>query len=186
VFFATWSKLHPVHYCTDPSAHGHAVRSLLLHSGNAGGADATTAAAVQPDPPVDEPPDPGRWLVIEGNKAWKATSEVRKRWLGNVFARRSAPREAAPFVARQLLTMPDPVRSGLAGAPGRELFSQITGRTAADWLEACDTTPAARLPLLMLAPIVAAYEAAMTEGEGKNTWRTDRYSPCPAARPEPT
>jgi ParB family chromosome partitioning protein len=178
VFFPTWSKLHPVHYCTNPSAHGHAVRSLLLHSGSSDSADAA-AAAVQPDPPVDEPPDPGRRLVIEGNKAWKAASEVRKRWLGNVFARRSAPREAAPFVARQLLTMPDPVRSGLAGAPGRELLSQITGRTAAGWLEACDTTPATQLPLLMLAPVVTAYEAAMTEGEGKNTWRTDRYSPCP-------
>ena len=31
----------------------------------------------------------------------------------------------------------------------------------------------------MLAPIVTAYEQAMTEGEGKNTWRPDRYSPCP-------
>ena len=31
----------------------------------------------------------------------------------------------------------------------------------------------------MLGPIVTAYEQAMTEGEGKNTWRTDRYSPCP-------
>jgi ParB family chromosome partitioning protein len=31
----------------------------------------------------------------------------------------------------------------------------------------------------MLAPIVTAYELAMTEGEGKSTWRPDRYSPCP-------
>ena len=31
----------------------------------------------------------------------------------------------------------------------------------------------------MLAPIATTYEQAMTEGEGKNTWRTDRYSPCP-------
>ena len=33
----------------------------------------------------------------------------------------------------------------------------------------------------MLAPIATAYEHAMTEGEGRNTWRTDRYSPCPRA-----
>jgi hypothetical protein len=32
---------------------------------------------------------------------------------------------------------------------------------------------------MMLAPIAVAYEEAMTAGEGKNTWRTDRYSPCP-------
>jgi hypothetical protein len=31
----------------------------------------------------------------------------------------------------------------------------------------------------MLGTIVAAYEQSMTEGEGKNTWRTDRYAPCP-------
>lgn len=59
------------------------------------------------------------------------------------------------------------------------MFSEITGRSAADWLEAWHTTVAGRVPLLMLGPIVTAYEQAMTEGEGKNTWRTDRYSPCP-------
>ena len=69
--------------------------------------------------------------MISGNKAWRAASEVRKRWLASLFARRTAPREVAPFVARQLLTMPDPLRSGLAAAPGRVLFSEITGQPAA-------------------------------------------------------
>ena len=32
---------------------------------------------------------------------------------------------------------------------------------------------------MMFAPIATAFESAMTEGEGRNTWRTDRYSPCP-------
>jgi hypothetical protein len=31
----------------------------------------------------------------------------------------------------------------------------------------------------MFGPIATAYEHAMTDGEGRNTWRTDRYSPCP-------
>jgi ParB family transcriptional regulator, chromosome partitioning protein len=117
--------------------------------------------------------------VISGNRAWRAAAEVRKRWLASLFARRTAPREVAVFVARQLLTMPDPVRSGLAAAPGRVLFSEITGQPAASWLEACDTIVAGRVPLLMLGPIVTAFEQAMTEGEGRNTWRLDRYSPCP-------
>jgi ParB family chromosome partitioning protein len=179
VFFPAWDRLHAVHYCADPTGHGHAVRSLLLRPADsaAPGADASD---VLPDPPVEDPPDPDRKLVIEGNKAWRAASEVRKRWLANVlFVRRTAPREAAPFIARQLLTMPDPLRTGLAAAVGLLLFREITGRKAADWLEACDTTPAGRVPLLMLGPVVTAYEQAMTEGEGKNTWRTDRYSPCP-------
>jgi len=47
-------------------------------------------------------------------------------------------------------------------------------------LESCETATTGRLPLLMLGPIVTAYELAMTEGEGRNTWRADgRYSPCP-------
>ena len=187
VFFPAWNRLVPVHYCTSPGQYGHAVRAMLRPGAAPGavagaGADAGAPGAPEalPDPPAEEPPDPGRRLVIEGNKAWQAAGEVRKRWLATVlFARRAAPRQAAPFVARMLLTMPDPVRTGLPMAPGRLLIGEVTGASAAKWLEACDTAAAARLPLLMLAPIVAAFEQAMTEGEGKSTWRTDRYSPCP-------
>ena len=96
-----------------------------------------------------------------------------------LFARRSAPREVAQFVARQLVRMPEPLRSGLGRAHAQMLFSQLTGRDDHDWLEACDTAPAGRLPLVMLAPIATAFEDAMSEGEGRHTWRTDRYSPCP-------
>ena len=132
--------------------------------------------ALPDDPPADTPPDPGRRLVIEGNKAWRAAGEVRKRWLAQLFARRTAPREAARFTAGELLRMPDPLRTGLAAAPARELFSEITGQAAASWLQICDTTTAGRLPLLLLGPVITAYEQAMSDA---NTWRTDRYSPCP-------
>ena len=178
MYFPAWNRLHAVHYCTDPAGNGHAVRSLLLPRPPAG--DPGTGSGGPAGPAEDAPPDPDRRLVIEGNKAWKAAAEVRKRWLATVlFARRNAPRPAGPFVARQLLVMPDPLRSGLAGAPGRELFREITGQRADRLVEVCETTAAGRLPLLMLGPIVTAYEQAMTKGEGKNTWRTDRYAPCP-------
>jgi len=105
---------------------------------------------------------------------------VRHRWLAtHLFAARTAPRGAAPFVARPLLTMPDPLRSGLAQAHSPETFAQVTGREGSGWLEMCDTAPANRLPLVILAPIVTTYEHAITDNEGRNTWRTDRYSPCP-------
>jgi ParB family chromosome partitioning protein len=55
-------------------------------------------------------------VVIEGNRAWAAAAEVRKRWLKQLFARRAAPKEAARFVTTQLLTMPEPLRLGLGGA----------------------------------------------------------------------
>jgi len=70
-----------------------------------------------------------------------------------LFARRTAPREAAQFVARQLLMMPDPLRSGLAAAHSMVSFTEITGRGDRDWLEICDTAAAGRLPLVMLGPL---------------------------------
>jgi ParB family chromosome partitioning protein len=127
---------------------------------------------------VEEPPDPSRRIVIEGNKAWTAATEVRRRWLKTLFARRTAPRELTQFVARQLVTMPEPVRSGLGRAHHQLLFSELTGHTDSDWATICETAPAGRLPLAMFAPIATAIEAAMDK-DGRNTWRTDRYSPCP-------
>ena len=178
VLFRSYDPTTPVHYCASPAAHGHTPRHTDPGAvgGTAGGAG-TPSPAGDPD---DSRQDAARRLVIQGNRAWKAAAQVRHRWLAtSLFPRRSVPREAAQFVARQLLTMPDPLRSGLAGAHHRAPFTDITGQPAEKWDQACDTAPAARLPLLMLAPIVTAYEQAMTDGEGKNTWRTDRYSPCP-------
>ena len=179
VLFRSYDPLTPVHYCTSPDQYGHTFR----HSGQSRPAAADgTAGTPAPDGGTPDPADtdPSRRLVIQGNREWKAAAEVRKRWLATqLFARRTAPREAAQFVARQLLTMPDPLRSGLAAAHSMVSFTEITGRGDRDWLEICDTAPAGRLPLVMLGPIATAYEHAMTDGEGRNTWRTDRYSPCP-------
>jgi ParB family chromosome partitioning protein len=177
-FFRSYDLTAPVYYCADPAAHGHVSRHSEPAAGP--GSEGTAGVAGPAGSLEPGPSDAARRLVIQGNKAWKAAGQVRKRWLaGQLFARRTAPREVAQFVAMQLLTMPDPLRSGLAGAPSRPLFAEITGKTATAWEEACGTVAAGRLPLLMLAPIATAYEQAMTEGEGKNTWRADRYSPCP-------
>jgi ParB family chromosome partitioning protein len=181
VFFRSYDLTTPVHYCADPATHGHILphANAVPAAGPAGAADTS-----RPVGAADRgPSDADRRLVVRGNKAWKAAALVRRRWLaGNLFQRRTAPREVAQFIARQLLTMPDPLRQGLATAHTRDLFTEITGQTADTNWKSCDTATAGRLPLLMLAPIVVAYEQAMTEGEGKNTWRPDRYSPCP--RPE--
>jgi hypothetical protein len=177
-YFRSYDPTTPVHYCASPTTHGHTLRH---------GPPANTPSGIPTGGATEPSGSPGhgsseaaRRLVIRGNKAWKAAAEVRKRWLAaHLFPRRTAPREAAQFVAGQLLTMPDPIRSGLASAHSRSLFAEITGKPAQEWANTCATIAAGRLPLVMLAPIVTAYEQAMTEGEGKNTWRTDRYSPCP-------
>jgi ParB family chromosome partitioning protein len=181
-YFQSWNLAHPVHYCAAPAEHGHTVRTFgpPPAGGNDPGADAAAPSPLPDDPAGDAPPDPGRRLVIEGNKAWAAAAEVRHRWLPQLFARRAAPREVARFIAGQLLTMPEPLRIGLAAAPAGPLFTDVTGLHADQAAEGCDTCPAVRLPLLMLAPIAAAYEAAMSGTEAaRSTWRADRYSPCP-------
>ena len=136
MFFRPYDLASPVHYCTDPGAYGHTFRYAATAAAPSG--DPGTPDPAGP-PPAEEPPDPSRRIVIEGNKAWAAAAEVRRRWLETLFARRTAPPQVVPFIARQLLTMPEPLRSGLARAPGQGLFSQITGRDDHDWLEICAT-----------------------------------------------
>ncbi|HVB45644.1 MAG TPA: ParB/RepB/Spo0J family partition protein [Streptosporangiaceae bacterium] len=181
--FSQWNQLQPLYYCTSPDDHGHASRyarsgtpagtSLPGHNGTTG--DIRTG---QPDPAADA----DRRLVVAGNKAWQAAAEVRHRWLATgLFARRGLPRQAQLFLARQLLAMPEPLRTGLPAARHRPLMAAVTGRDSEQWERECDAAPAGRLTVIALAPLVAAYEHAMTEGEGRNTWRTGRYSPCPRA-----
>jgi ParB family chromosome partitioning protein len=173
VFFYRWDLQNPVHYCTDPATHGHTSRSATPAPGGDGGEPGPAT------PLVEEPPDPSRRLVIEGNKAWAAATEVRHRWLATLFARRTAPRELAQFVAAQLVRMREPLYSDLARAPQHSVFTQITGRTGDDWVTVSETASAGRLPLVMFAPVAAAFESAMEGDQGRNTWRLDRYSPCP-------
>jgi ParB family transcriptional regulator, chromosome partitioning protein len=181
VYFHHWALTRPQHYCADAEANGHALRY--------GNPAADPAAVPGPDGPpeparaAEARPDAARRLVIEGNRAWKAAAEVRRRWLaGSLLGRRTVPREVVQFTARQLLAMPEPLWSGLAQASRRELFTQLTGQPVGKILEGCDAATAGRLSLLSLAPVITAYEYAMTEGEGRNTWRSDgRHSPCPRA-----
>ena len=102
VFFRPWDLRSPVHYCTDPATFGHTSRYASPTAGAPDGGEPDLGAVAEASP------DPSRRLVIEGNKAWTAATEVRRRWLGTLFARRTAPRELTQFIARQLITMPEP------------------------------------------------------------------------------
>jgi ParB family chromosome partitioning protein len=176
VSFRPWDLRSPVHFCTDPATHGHTLRDATLPGVPAPGGAENPGSAT---PPAEEPPDPSRRIVIEGNKAWTAAAEVRRRWLATLFARRTAPRELTQFIARQLVAMPDPVHSGLGRAHHQTLFNTLTGHSDSEWLTICETAPTGRLPLVMFAPVATAFESAMGDGDGRNTWRTDRFSPCP-------
>jgi ParB family chromosome partitioning protein len=207
-FFRSHDLRTPVYYCTDPAANGHAYRwaQPTPPAGDGAGdgdvpATGTAAGGGYGDGPpvspgqggtggfpahdrVPEPaPDPvaeqARRRVIEGNKAWAAAAEVRKRWVAQLLWRRTAPKEALRFAAGQLLTMPDVLRRGLPNATTRMVFTELTGKPLDGVLRDCETYPPARLPLLVLTPIAIAYEAEMAgDGDRRGTWRTDTWAPC--------
>jgi ParB family transcriptional regulator, chromosome partitioning protein len=170
------------YFCTDPDSHGHTSRFSGSVLPDLSGSDATGSDGAD-TPPVPETapvPDPARRLVIEGNKAWTAAANVRKRWLaGSLLARRTAPREAMPFITAQLLEMPAPVRDAITHASRSTLFQEITGGSIRHD-ENTGTWPTGRLPIAILAVIAASYEERMDGDQGRFTWRTDRrYTQCP-------
>jgi ParB family chromosome partitioning protein len=175
VFFHGGRPLDPVHYCADPAANGHESRYQSTQLPDLGGGGGAAPPAQQPAP------DPNRRLVIEGNRAWTAARTVRTRWLADtLFQRRTAPKEAMPFIAGQLVAMPAPLRDAITHAPRSAVFRQITGDgIRADEVAGWGT---ARLPVAVLAVIAAAYETQMDGDAGRDTWRTDRpYPRCPRA-----
>jgi ParB family chromosome partitioning protein len=170
------------HFCTDPDSHGHTPRSSGSALPDLSGSGVTTSdgADTSPVPDTAPVPDPARRLVIEGNKAWTAAANVRKRWLaGSLLARRTTPREAMPFITGQLLEMPAPVRDAITHASRSSLFQEITGGIIRHD-ENTGTWPAGRLPIAILAVIAASYEERMDGDQGRFTWRTDRrFTQCP-------
>ena len=189
--FSAWNLLEPAWYCTDPIGSGHASRwhlggsstgaaSIGDGAGSAGPSGQATTDATTGDQTgsgADTVMDPSRRLVIAGNRAWQASARVRHRWLaGSLFNRKTAPREASEFLARQLLTMPAPLRAGLANAAAMTLFTELTGHDARQWQEACSTASAGRLVIVMLAPVVTAFEHAMTDAEKRAELRLIQHS----------
>ena len=181
IYFWEYYPLEPRHYCVDPEANGHADRYQPtplpdLSGGTGTGSSVGNAMSTAGSSTAD---DPGRKLVIEGNRAWTAACTVRKRWLADtLLARRTAPKQAMPFITAQLLIMPQPLRDALTRIPTSSLFHELTGGT----MKAAETAAwaAGRLPLALLAVITAAYEDRMGGDGGRETWRTDRpYPRCP-------
>jgi ParB family transcriptional regulator, chromosome partitioning protein len=170
------------HFCTDPDSHGHASRFQDSALPDLSGSDTTGSDGADTSPVPDTSPalDPTRRLVIEGNKAWTAAANVRKRWLaGSLLARRTAPREAMPFITAQLLEMPAPVRDAITHASRSSLFQEITGGSIRHD-ENTGTWPVGRQPIAILAVIAASYEERMDGDQGRFNWRTDRrYTQCP-------
>ncbi|WP_433501719.1 ParB/RepB/Spo0J family partition protein (plasmid) [Sphaerimonospora sp. CA-214678] len=160
VYFRSFDKTTPVAYCTTPDQHGHAVPASPVVTG--------TAEPAKAD-------DLERRLVIEGNRAWKASAVVRQEWVAALLARTTAPRPVLAWVARQLVEMPNPLRDKLTAARHSPLWATLTGNFR---VESAATVRPGRLPLLALAPIAVAYEHQLTVPDtARYTWRQDRSGP---------
>ncbi|GIH68363.1 ParB/RepB/Spo0J family partition protein [Sphaerimonospora thailandensis] len=85
VYFRSFDKTTPVAYCTTPDQHGHAVPASPVVTGTA-------------EPAKGE--DLERRLVIEGNRAWKASAVVRQEWVAALLARTTARAKAGPGLGR--------------------------------------------------------------------------------------
>jgi len=166
VYFRPYTKTSVVAYCTDPEQHGYARPE-------------PTNSPLSPLTGGKKNDGPARKVVIEGNKAWKASAVVRQEWIAGLLARANAPKIVLPFVVGQLMTMPEPVRDQIGGAPGSILYGKLAGTARP---EAAAAARPGKLALLALAPIAVAYEYQMTGTKPADaTWRTDKWSPCKRA-----
>ena len=62
----------------------------------------------------DETRKAAKRLVIENNKAWRSAETVRREWLATFAQRKSAPKDAATFIATALVRHISPDRDALA------------------------------------------------------------------------
>jgi ParB family transcriptional regulator, chromosome partitioning protein len=164
----SWDGTHTVrttYLCTDPDTHGHAPRWDSALSGG--------GASRQPGPMSDADKDQRR-QVIANNKAWDSATTVRRDWLRHFLTRKSAPKDAAQFIALTLCTGSLDVRKAmesghstacdLLGLPAQQSYPGTPGPIA----EAAANTTAARATMLSLAVLLGGFEAGAT----RNSWRS--------------
>lgn len=148
VHFPQWAPDQPVYLCTDPTGHGHTPR----HS-----------AAATPRQPLSDAEKADRRQVRENNAAWRAAEPVRRKWITDLLARRSAPKITLAFVAADLAHYRPPLSE-----PKADLVAALTGTKGTNpFIKFTEHATQARLPLVLLAHVAASIE----QRTGVHTWR---------------
>lgn len=173
-----WQGAVPQYFCDDPALHRH----LWVATGT------TERPKTSPDRDRNDGTaatgkDLTRKIVIEGNLAWSAASKVRQEFLSKFLDRKSPPKKLAAtiakFVACQYMTMPQPLCRALGGTKNSTLFDLDKKLIPSVVKESAGRSSLPGLWMLALVPIASSYEREMVgSGERRNTWRSDRYSPC--------
>ena len=150
-----WSGTRLVPYCMDWKANGHRNHAKA------------TPAAETPDA---ESARAERKEVIENNKAWRAAEPVRRQFVANLCARRSAPKGLLRFAVGEALSDPssfarsdDAIFAALSGTTD-ERHARTRRRTGTT---VTDEASEAQLPLVLFVHVASAVESQM----GVHTWR---------------
>lgn len=152
-------------FCADPKANGH--KKLRAASGKgASGNDVETEQAE-------------RRKVIEGNKSWRNAEIVRRQWLTEFLARKTAPDGAQRFIIESIAMADGPVRRGMDGNHGMAREFLGLPAPASKWTS--DVAPVvdlvarasdARALVIALGLVLGAYEGETSV----QTWRTPATS----------
>lgn len=155
-----------VWYCTDPSKYRHVKR---VNHGTAPERSRDEAAAE-------------RRKVLENNKAWRAATAVRTRWLRDVLlARKTVPDGAALFIARAIAAADHHTINAMSTMSGgkhktaRELLgvgqdSYIgPGKYATPLVDSLSAASEQRAQVVTLALVLGAFEGLTADPQ---TWRS--------------
>ncbi|MFS0701129.1 ParB/RepB/Spo0J family partition protein [Cellulomonas sp. 179-A 4D5 NHS] len=153
-----WShEVRTTHGCADPTAHGHAERFTDTGaSGSTGG-------------PMTAEQKAERRTLIANNKAWRSAETVRRDWLTTFAARKTAPKDAATFLAAALARRTSPDDEALRLARTLLGLDQPTDWRQPDPLaDAVAKASPARAQHIALVLILATIE----HRTGVHTWRS--------------
>ena len=155
----TDALVQAVHVCTDPRAHGHTDR----HGG------ATKAAG-----PLTDQEKAERARVRENNAAWRSAEVVRRDWLRAFLTRKTAPKDAAAYIAAEVASGSHQLRRALERSHplGRDLLGHDNSgdgwhSRGEDLRHTGEQASPARAQMIALGLILAAHEDAT----GVHSWR---------------
>ena len=147
--------------CLDPVDQGHIDQRRDRPS-------ATEASSVRPGMTDEQKAE--RRRVVANNKAWEVATPVRRGYVTELLARRSVPKGTLRYVTEAVVADPAGIAAGdgdrVASLIGKDTHPGAWDRSAAITL-ARDASDA-RLPLVLLAQVVASVEARFGERQG---WR---------------
>ena len=171
-------RMYPVYACTDWQANGHA--ELYAPSG-----ETTEPGRNQASSPMTEQDKVDRREVIANNKAWDSATTVRRNWLREFLTRRTAPKDAATFIALTLAGCGHDLRRGMEH--GHYLACELLGQTdstahQAHWYgkgparlaELINAAPPGRATMITLAMLLGSLE----DSTSRSTWRSPDQPAC--------